>query len=137
MPRSSEIQVLLGILHRTWQTYMGETEGRKEEGRESRIFYPPPLHPAGPQATALRHSSSQGSSSHCACPLLLAHVVLKPALANPWCLTSLWFYEHCPHHCKWSPLRNLSSVVHLEYADCCLLALIHSDFSLPPLDVAS
>lgn len=109
MPRSSEIQVLLGILHCPWQTYMGVSEGREEEGRGRRTLYPTPLHP--PQASD--HSSqaellSEFRFSLCLNSLsalpLLAHVGLKPpALASPGCLTSLWFCERCPHHCKWSP----------------------------------
>lgn len=54
MPRSPEIQVLLGILHCTWQTCMGVTEGTEGKGRERRTFDPPPLHPRRAQATVLR-----------------------------------------------------------------------------------
>lgn len=121
MPHSSEIQILLGILHCTCiQTYMGVTEGIGWEGRERRTLYPPPLHPCRAQATVLRQSSSRGSSSLCLNQLpslpLLSYVGLKPpVLAGPGCLTSLWFYECCPHHCKWSSLRNLASVAHFEH----------------------
>lgn len=86
-------------------------EGRGGQRKEDSLSPTPPLPPHPPKASD--HSSqaellSEFRFSLCLNSLsalpLLAHVGLKPpALASPGCLTSLWFCERCPHHCKWSP----------------------------------